>query len=173
MSKRERTLGFAVKALSNQLKRMYDKSAIQDNEAGLTGMQFAVLGFIADTSCHRDVFQRDIEEKFDIRRSTATSILQLMEKNGILRRESVPGDLRLKRIRITERGYAVHERQGKRMERTEAMLVEGVDPADLAAFYRVMAIASANIQRHLGEAGEDEQGGGRGSAPLLMPGDSN
>ena len=35
------------------------------------------------------MFQRDVEAEFNIRRSTATGILQLMEKNGFLLREPV------------------------------------------------------------------------------------
>lgn len=148
-----RTFGFTIKTLSNQLKRMHDKSAIADNTLGLTGMQFAVLGFIAyETRLeHRDVFQRDIEKEFDIRRSSATSVLQLMERNGVLRREGVPGDLRLKRIVLTEEGLAAQERDGQRIQQTEAMLTEGIAPEDLAAFYRATAIASQNIKKYLHE----------------------
>lgn len=151
MLEKEKTFGFTIKAFSNQMKRMFDKRAIRDNEAGLTGMQLAVLGFIADTPARgdRDVFQRDIEEEFDIRRSTATSILQLMEKNGVLRRESVSGDLRLKRIVLTEKGLALQEKQGKRMKQIDAILVQGIPAEDLTAFYRVMETATENIRRHL------------------------
>ena len=43
---------------------------------------------------HREeqVFQRDIEREFSITRSTVTNILQLMERKGYIRRQSVPQD---------------------------------------------------------------------------------
>ena len=53
---------------------------------------------------HRDepVFQRDIEREFSITRSTVTNILQLMERKGYIRRQSVPQDARLKQLVLTE-----------------------------------------------------------------------
>ena len=43
------------------------------------------------------MFQRDVEQVFSLSRSTATGILQQLEEKGLLRRESVPSDARLKK----------------------------------------------------------------------------
>ena len=61
---------------------------------------------------HRDeqVFQRDIEREFSITRSTVTNILQLMERKGYIRRQSVPQDARLKQLVLTEEGMLFHEK---------------------------------------------------------------
>ena len=61
---------------------------------------------------HRDepVFQRDIEREFSITRSTVTNILQLMERKGYIRRQSVPQDARLKQLVLTEEGVLFHEK---------------------------------------------------------------
>ena len=61
---------------------------------------------------HRDepVFQRDIEREFSITRSTVTTILQLMERKGYIRRLSVPQDARLKQLVLTEEGVLFHEK---------------------------------------------------------------
>ena len=61
---------------------------------------------------HRDepVFQRDIEREFSITRSTVTNILQLMERKGYIRRQSVPQDARLKQLVLTEEGICFHEK---------------------------------------------------------------
>ena len=56
---------------------------------------------------HREVYQKDIEEEFRIRKSTATGILQLMEKNGFISRESSKKDARLKRIVPTPKAEAL------------------------------------------------------------------
>lgn len=49
----------------------------------------------------RVICQKDIEHTFDIRRSTVTNIIQLMEKKGYVERRSVPGDVRLKCVSLT------------------------------------------------------------------------
>ena len=61
---------------------------------------------------HRNeqVFQRDIEREFYITRSTVTNILQLMERKGYIRRQSVPQDARLKQLVLTEEGVLFHEK---------------------------------------------------------------
>lgn len=38
------------------------------------------------------MFQKDIEEAFNITRSSVTGVVKLMEQKGYIRRESVAGD---------------------------------------------------------------------------------
>ena len=65
------------------------------------------MKFILLRTLHTDVYQKDIEEEFRIRKSTVTGILKLLEKNGFIRRESVPQDARLKRIVPTARAESL------------------------------------------------------------------
>ena len=70
---------------------------------------------------HRDeqVFQRDIEREFSITRSTVTNILQLMERKGYIRRQSVPQDARLKQLVLTEEGIRFHENTIRSFHQTD------------------------------------------------------
>ena len=45
----------------------------------------------------RIFFQKDIEQRFAVGRSTVTNLIQLMEKKGFVKRESVKQDARLKK----------------------------------------------------------------------------
>ena len=49
-------------------------------------MQGWIIDYIYDRG-NDPVFQRDIEKEFTIRRSTATELLKLMEKNGLITRQ--------------------------------------------------------------------------------------
>ena len=60
----------------------------------------------------RVICQRDIEHTFEIRRSTVTNIIQLMEKKGYVERRSVPGDARLKCVSLTAKGEENDELNG-------------------------------------------------------------
>lgn len=73
--------GRLIHILSNQMKRRNASEAVGDD--GLTTMQKHVLKHILLETMHREVYQKDIEEEFRIRKSTATGILQLMEKKWI------------------------------------------------------------------------------------------
>jgi DNA-binding MarR family transcriptional regulator len=60
---------------------------LQNSEGQLTIMQNWIIGFL-DMNEGKEIFQKDIEAEFNIRRSTATGILKLMEKNGFINRQT-------------------------------------------------------------------------------------
>lgn len=95
----------------------------------------------------RDIFQRDIEEEFHIRRSTATRIMQLMERNGLITRESVEHDARLKKIVLTEKALAMHRHILDSTGQLEAELTEGLTQSELEGFFVVMNKMKDNMQK--------------------------
>ncbi|NRT80406.1 MarR family winged helix-turn-helix transcriptional regulator [Clostridium beijerinckii] len=101
---KEVRIGKKMSMLSKRIHRRIDKEASQ---YGVTGVQARILGFIYHKSDKKDIFQKDIEEELDIRRSSVTSVLQLMEKNGHIKRISVLEDARLKKIVLTEKGMEI------------------------------------------------------------------
>ncbi|MBR5595845.1 MAG: MarR family transcriptional regulator [Lachnospiraceae bacterium] len=71
---------------------------------GLTSIQTRILGHLRQAQEeNRDVFQRDIEEVFRIKRSSVTSVLQTLEKKELIVRESIPEDARLKKLVLTDK----------------------------------------------------------------------
>ena len=66
-----------------------------------------VLGDIVRANRNgRDVYQRDIEQWFNIRRSSVTALLQGMAQDGFITRCAVEKDARLKRLVATDKGRA-------------------------------------------------------------------
>lgn len=135
--------GRVIGMLSNQIKRQLDNTIINDT---LTGMQGRFLHFILAHSTVQDLFQKDLEEEFNLRRSTATGILQLMEKSGLLYRESVDYDARLKRIVVTPKGEQKKLQVEQSIRVLEEQLQRGISPADLAVFFRVVEQMSKNLE---------------------------
>lgn len=99
-------MGRLIQMLSHQMKRKNCIVTMIDGD-GLTVMQKHILKFILLETLHREIYQKDIEEEFQIRKSTVTGILQLMEKNGFIYRENVEKDARLKRIVPTKKAEAL------------------------------------------------------------------
>lgn len=95
----------------------------------LTPMQKQVLKFILLSTLHHPIYQKDVEEEFQIRRSTATGILQLMEKNGFIIRQSNPLDKRLKEIIPTEKSELLREKLLKQLQIREEKMLSGI-PAE-------------------------------------------
>ena len=103
----QRHLAKELHQASNRLRRRIDRISLAH---GLTGPQGMVLAFLSWHS--QPVVQRDVEQEFDVRRSTVSCLLTQLEKDGFIRRESVEGDARLRRLVVTQRGLEAH-RAGK------------------------------------------------------------
>lgn len=140
---RDKDAGRVIGMLSNQIKRQLDGIIINDT---LTGMQGRFLHFILTRSDVQDLFQRDLEEEFNLRRSTATGILQLMEKGGLLYRESVDYDARLKKIVVTPKGKQRKAQVEESIRALEERLQRGISEEDMSVFYRVMEQMSRNLE---------------------------
>ena len=100
-------MGKLIHMLSHEMKRNQPIDKVI--KADLTIMQKHILKFILLETMHKDLYQKDIEEEFQIRKSTVTGYVQLMEKNGYLTRESVKGDARKKRLVPTEKAEGLRQ----------------------------------------------------------------
>ena len=112
MQENKRYIGIELSKTNNVLCREWSRSDIKKEMDDLTGKNGWIIAYIARNS-DRDVFQRDIEEEFSIRRSTVSSIVQLMEKKGFITRESVGHDARLKKLVLTPRAKEMYSRMAE------------------------------------------------------------
>lgn len=142
---RTEAIGFRVRTLSVAIKRAVDASKSRSG-VDCTGTHGWVIGYLYENR-HRDVFQRDIEKQFSVRRPTMTAILQLMEKNGLLYREKCDYDARLKRIKLTDAALKIHEAHERHIESFEHALREGVSDEELKSFFEIIGKISANAER--------------------------
>ena len=142
-----RHIGREIKALNNQIKRVMDSRLGQfaPNDDGPTGVQGMIIGYLYYRR-DQDVYQRDVEAEFHIRRSTATGILQLLEKKVVIERLPVPSDARLKKLVLTPKALAVHEQIAKEIEAMEAQLVRGLTPEEVDAFFNTIKKMRRNIE---------------------------
>ena len=86
--------------VSKNIRYFFD---LVTSENGLTSIQTRILGHLRHAEEEgRCVFQREIEDIFRIKRSSVTSVLQTLEKKGLIIRESIPEDARVKKIVLTE-----------------------------------------------------------------------
>ncbi len=145
MERKQRQVGPELKALSNLIKRYIDNNLVKPHEDNVTGMQGWIAGYIASRG-EDDVYQRDLEAEFNMRRSTATVILQLMEKNGLIIRTSVPRDARLKKIELTQKAQKIICEIDEGIQTMEAKLAEGISDEEMRVFYTVIDKIKKNLE---------------------------
>ncbi len=138
-------LGFQIRTLSHLVKRVIDQTAFSGEEVHPTGVQGWIIGYLYENR-DKEVFQRDIQQQFSIRRSTVTGILQLMEKNGLITRSSVERDARLKKLELTPKAIELHERVGRSIRKMEEHLSQSLTSEEKAEFIRLCEKIRANLQ---------------------------
>lgn len=128
-----------------QISHMITRCMASDAPEGVAGMQCRIIKYIASRG-NEDVFQRDIEKKFEIRRSSVSGVLSLMEQNGLILRESVDGDARLKRIVLTERAKRLDSEIGAHIERLEDRMKQNLTPDEVKTFFVLMNKIAAGLE---------------------------
>ncbi len=141
---REKRIGFSIRTLNNLIKRDVEKSKVYRTGKS-SGMHGWAIGYFYE---HRNenIFQRDFEEHFSIRRSTASNMLRLMEENGMIVRERVENDARLKRIVLTDRAITLHQMILEDIEKREKRLKKGLTQEEIDTFFAVLDKIQANLE---------------------------
>lgn len=129
-----------VSKLSNKLRRKLDMLSSRDEFSGSQGR--ALLFLLSQTE---DVFQKDIEEEYSIRPSTATELLKQMEKNGLIVRKPVAYDNRLKKIVVTDKALLHKQQVIDDLTALDETLVNGISEADLQVFFKVIEKMMDNL----------------------------
>ncbi len=145
-----------ISRVSHQLKR---QMLWRNEPDDLTILQKRILHFILFETLKKELFQKDLEEEFKVRRSTATGILQLLEKKGYLYREPVKEDARLKRIVPTDKAVCLRHQLLSAIENAEERIQEGISQEDMEVFMRVLKQISSNLASFEEEKNEEKKTG--------------
>lgn len=150
----DQQIGAEIGMLGNLLKRQmmcYTGKAEPDHA---TGMQAMIIHYLS--TAQGDRFQRDVETQFRFRRSTATGILQLMERRGLLVREPVDYDARLKRLVLTDKARALHTEIHRQLRETEALMRQGIGAQELTVWFQVSHKIRTNLEQYQNRASEGQ-----------------
>lgn len=142
----KKRIGFELSHCSRLIRRYMDAQAVKSYLDEMTGTHGWALRYFHQ-NCDRDIFQKDFEKKFDIRRSTASNILSLMEKNGLIMRQSVPYDARLKKIVLTQKAQNVHQQVEEAFCKMEEDIARDISDEELDAFFSTLEKIKNNIER--------------------------
>ena len=142
----KRHIGIAARCLNHEIGRAVRAVISEEFGDSATGVQSWIVRYLYD---HReeDVFQKDLESQFSVRRSTMTTILQLMEKNGLIKKEPVSRDARLKKLILTPAAVEMQDRIRSGIDTLEAKMREGISDKDLDTFFSVAEKIKENLNR--------------------------
>lgn len=138
-------IGFVIKSLSRMIGRRANNSAGRQYLDSLTGTNGWIIGYIAHNK-GKDVYQRDIESHFSVRRSTVSRVVALMEQKGLIERQGVDGDARLKKLVLTDKAWEIHKTIEADLDEIEEKLVFDISEDDLRIFRSVAEKMVENLR---------------------------
>lgn len=137
----EHRIGMEIRVLSKYMGRYLDD--IHGIDCMLSGPQGLILIYLCEND--EEVYQKDIEKHFNIRRSTATGLLNSLEKNGYITKEPVENDKRMKKIKATEHAYSTVEKIDNHVIQLEKIMLDGIDEKEVKQFRNTISKMTLNL----------------------------
>ncbi len=129
-----------VRALSKYIGRYLNNIQSQYD---ITGPQGLILMYIYQTD--EDVYQRDIEKFFNIRRSTATGLITSLEEKEYIIKESVMSDARLKKLVLTKKAKNAVSLVDTQVVQLEEKMLQGISEEEIQTFRKIIAKMTKNL----------------------------
>lgn len=125
--------GRLLKIAARQLTKDFDDFARQ---YGLTATQMSIIDHLGRKQ--EEVLQRDLEQEFNIRRSTATLILQRMEKKDLIKRTPAQIDARQRAVVLTDKGKQLVGFVSDYMQLQQTQLQQQFSNTEIALFEKIL-----------------------------------
>lgn len=130
----------------NQLHRFAINTPSQPFPAGMTISQLSTIGFLAFSE-EQNVYQKDIESFFKLRRSTVSSLLNTLERKGLLQRVPVPHDARLKKLVLTEQGQEISTQVLHTFSQMNDLMIQGLSEEEIQNLTTILGKIEDNLNR--------------------------
>ena len=137
-------IGLEIRSLNNLICRYFEFSSHRKEIETVTGNNGWIIGYLAENK-KKDIFQKDLEDHFSITRSTASKVLILMEQKGLILRQAVEQDARLKKLVLTEKAWKIHDLMKEDAIKMEQTLTEGLTDEEMHVLLLSIKKMRANI----------------------------
>lgn len=139
----EKHIGYQLHTVDRLVGKRLDQMIETLN---ITKMQSWIIRYLYERQ-GQEVYQKDLEAVFQIARSTATGVLQSMEKQGYIARLSVESDARLKRLVLTDKGISLQMAVFEILKQNDLALRQNISEEDLEGFFRVLSYIRSNAEK--------------------------
>ena len=136
----KKMLGFEIRLINNLIKGVVSRTHPDTGVRPQTQLQAGILGYLYHKK-EQPVYQKNIEEEFNISGATATNTLRVMERNGLLTRCAMDKDARLEPAKKGHRLAEAH------MEMMEEKMMQGLERAEREELLRLLAVVRENLER--------------------------
>jgi DNA-binding MarR family transcriptional regulator len=134
-----------LRSLTHTIRRAFEGLSNFQQVQNMTGTNSWIIAHLAENK-DKDIFQKDLEKQFCITRATASKVITLMEQKGLIKRETVPYDARLKKIVLTEIALDMHKVILSDVNQIEDALVKDFTEEEITQFFDYIQRMKKNIE---------------------------
>ena len=138
-------IGLHINKLSRIISRKVDAAVFNAIDDNITVSQAYVIDFITDNT-DRDIFQKDLELEFGLKRSSVSLMLNNMEKSDLIKRVPVPEDARLKKIVLTEKAVEISKKISVAIDAVEGRIAESLGEEEVHLFLNMLNKIRTDIE---------------------------
>ncbi len=140
-------IGCEITTVKNLFNRNVENSEVFRYVNSATSANAFILGFLVRHQ-DMDIYQKNIEERFSITKSTTSKILKLMEQNGLIFRIGIEKDARYKKIVVTEKGLAINEAVKSTLDDVEQKAFTGFSKEEIEKLYSYLDRIKENLKNN-------------------------
>lgn len=137
------SVGSKIRIANNYIDKYFHTSWEKEG-IEVTRMQSATLSYLRRRQ-GEDVFQKDLEAAFSISGATATNILKIMEKEGLITRIPLEKDARLKKLQMTDKGRRYNEAAHENLVRLDQGIKKGFTEEEITIFREYLDRLTQNV----------------------------
>ena len=141
----KRSINLEIRRLATKIRREFEHGPNSSYIDSVTGANGWIIGYLACNK-DKDIFQKDVEEEFSIRRSTVSKVVGLMEQKGLIMREPVSYDARLKKLVLTQKAWELHKIAIEDSKCVEECLIQGLSEEEIEQLYVLLEKMSHNLK---------------------------
>lgn len=136
-------VGLEITKLSHKIVRALEAEIITSVDKNMSATTARIICFVTENSMDKNISQKDIEKFMGLNRSSVSLILNSMEKNDFIRRETSVTDARYRHIVPTEKAKEYHTKISKVFDKVEDRMKVGLD--DLEHLKETLLLISKNL----------------------------
>lgn len=134
-----------IRKIYSLILRRLERTEVRKKLESATGNNCWIIKFLSENQ-DKDIFQKDLEDAFSIRRSTVSRNLLLMEQKGLIQRVSVPYDARLKKLVLTPKALEFHRMIQNDLQQNDAFLLRNFSPEEQETLLRLLNKLLRNLE---------------------------
>ena len=143
-------IGREIKMTQNLIQRLMDSTTRLNSQGGVSFSVKQICGYLYCNS-DKPIYQKDLEKVFSLRRSSASAQLKKMEEKGLITREGIPEDKRLKEIKLTPLAEKEVKKTIEEIKNIEAVISGGITEDEAEALLKTLKKIRLSIENRLSQ----------------------